>query len=212
MSQYEALIPSTNKASHRIDNFIWKLETDILPHGVIIATKPLDVNDNCTQKPFKYKGFGFCCTVLTVKLRSREDLVLAIHTWDLDLGWTEVRSGHFLDSLVSLLELVVPLVEVNVENDDRPGRQTSHQESEIFTSNNSWIKDLFKERICVLLLTFGRGREQDFWCLSHKQGKRRAEQGWKSATPEWVMLTFDDSMIGITFPQQPLLFFNWIEK
>ena len=164
MSQYETLIPPTNKASHRIDNFIWKLETDILPHGVIIATKPLDVNDNCTQKPFKYKGFGFCCTVLTVKLRSREDLVLAIHTWDLDLGWTEVRSGHFLDSLVSLLELVVPLVEVNVENNHRPGCQAGHQESGKIILWNTTFKHLFIQEFFSIFLTFGRAREQDFWC------------------------------------------------
>jgi len=77
MSQYEALIPSTTEASHRIS--IEKRE--LLPQEVIIATKPLDENDNCTQRPC-IQGFGSSCTVMYI-LGSICDP--HVTTWDLDL-------------------------------------------------------------------------------------------------------------------------------
>jgi len=76
---------------------------------------------HCTQN---YKGLdsvAYLC--LGVKLRSRKDL-----DWDLDLDWTKVLGSSSGQILVSLLELVVPLVEVNVENDDGTSCQASHQE------------------------------------------------------------------------------------
>jgi len=76
-----------------------------------------DLSNTCTV----YR-FGSCCTVLClgVIMRSREDL-----DWRKVLGRFLGACGHML---VSLLELVVPLVEVDVENDNGPGGKSSHQE------------------------------------------------------------------------------------
>ena len=51
---------------------------------------------------------------------------------------------------VSLLELVVPLVEVDVENNDRAGRQASHQESR--GKNNFLAFSKLTQNIFLLLV------------------------------------------------------------
>ena len=114
------------------------LKRESLPQGVIgviIATKLLDVNDNCTQRPFQThvhctQGFG--------------SVAQSCMSWGPIEIWR--RSGsNFWELLVSLLELVVPLVEVNVENDDGPGCQSSHQESEMTMLWNAHIKQFLDQ-------------------------------------------------------------------
>ena len=80
--------------------------------------------------------------------------------------------------LVSLLELVVPLVEVDVENDNGPGGKSSHQESEMTMLWNAQIKqylDKFSRdflQICSLLVV-GESKTSDAGVASRESVEER---------------------------------------
>ena len=63
--------------------------------------------------------------------------------------------------LVSLLELVVPFVEVDVENDHGPGRQASHQEPGRKYCFPTILRSLSNFSLKEDGFTFGRVKERD---------------------------------------------------